>query len=282
MHNKFRIKKIQRLLFTILIAINFLHNLHAENKQTLTMGWEEWAPFTFTNKQGQVIGLDAELIQSVIPRMGHELEYIELPWKRTLSLLERGETHIAASAFKTSEREAYAHFSIPYQKETYMMYVRKGEAKQYKQRSLQDIKDSNFRFGVLRGSVYGHTFNELMKEASFAKQVEAVAKDEQNHLKLLSGRFDGFIQETSRLAANKENAELLSKIEPLFIVDQNMLHIMFSKKSVSTDFVEQFNKQLQSYMNDGAYENLFAKYGLHKSNMITADAELDSAKSAGD
>lgn len=273
----FRLPVELKLVLTLVVSMQFQHAVDAVEKQTLIMGWEEWAPFTFKDQADQITGLDADLVKTIITGMGHDVQYRELPWKRTLHLIEKGQVHIGASAFKTEERAAYAHFSIPYQNETYIMYVRKGEATKYPQRSLKDIKNSTFRFGTLRGSVYGHTFNELMKDPKFSSKVEPVAKDEQNHLKLLSGRFDGFIQETSRLLATEKNADILSKIEPLFVVDQDALHIMFSKKSVSAEFVHQFNQQLQTFMNSGSYEKLFTKYGLNKSNMITENATKSAA-----
>ncbi len=63
------------------------------------MGWESWEPFQYKNDQGEVTGLDIELISAIMGNIDRKISFKEMPWKRHLTLLEGGRVHIAAGGF---------------------------------------------------------------------------------------------------------------------------------------------------------------------------------------
>jgi polar amino acid transport system substrate-binding protein len=273
---KYIMKKFQLIfnvvaVFAIIIPLCFPVRSSGAEKMKLVMGWESWAPFTYKDTDNQLTGLDIEIIATILNDAGYLLEYREAPWARQLKWLEDGETHIGTSAMKTPEREAFAYFSEPYQKETYIMFVRKGESSKYRLKNLQDIIGSSFRFGVMRDSLYGAEFDRLMKDPKFSEHVEEVPTDEQNHMKLLAKRFDGFLQEYSRMATDGRKIGIFEKVEPLFVVEENQLHVMFSKKSTTPEIVNAFNTGLKKIREDGTYQKIFQKYGLDQFNMIAIE-----------
>jgi polar amino acid transport system substrate-binding protein len=164
-------------------------------------------------------------VTHILSNAGYAVDYREVPWARSLIWIEEGKIHIGASAMKTPKREAYAYFSAPYQKETYVLFVRKGESSKYRLKSLEDIIGSSFRLGVMRDSLYGSEFERLMKDPNFSEHFEEVTTDEQNHRKLLSKRFDGFIQEYSRMATDGRKSVIFEQVEPLLVIEENQLHV---------------------------------------------------------
>ncbi|GAB6095855.1 transporter substrate-binding domain-containing protein [Desulfatiferula olefinivorans] len=261
-------KKIQ--IITILIFIfSYPGQSLANEKSRLIMGWEPWAPFAYASESDRLTGLDIDIVASILSKYSYSIDYQKAPWARLLKLLENGEIHICASAMKTPEREKFAYFSFPYQKETYLLFVRKGEASHYNLKRLQDIIGTKFRLGILRGSLYGSEFERLMKDPDFSKHVEDVTTDEQNHIKLLANRFDGFIQEYSRMVTDGRKSGIINQVEPLFVIEENILHVMFSKKSVGPEVVDSFNEGLKIMMKDGTYQKIFEKYNLERYNMIS-------------
>jgi ABC-type amino acid transport substrate-binding protein len=256
------------LLIAMITLLGFTGQGAASEKMKLIMGWQSWAPFTYQDSNNILTGLDIEIIRHIFSSAGYTVEYKKVPWARSLKWIEEGKIHIGASAMRTPERESYAYFSAPYYKETYMLFVRKGESSKYPLKSLPDIIGSSFRLGVMRNSLYGDEFDRLMKNPEFSRHVEAVTTDEQNHRKLLAKRFDGFIQEYSRMSTDGRISGIFEKVEPLLVIEENYLHVMFSKQSTTPEIVHLFNAGLEKIQGDGTYQKIFKKYNLDKFNMV--------------
>ncbi len=265
---KFQMLFTMIVIFAMTILLCFPGKSTAAEKKKLIMGWEPFAPFTYKGSGNVLTGLDIEIVTHILSNAGYVVDYREVPWARSLKWIEEGKIHIGTSAMRTPAREAYAYFSDPYQKETYVLFVRKGESSKYNLKRLQDIIGSSFQLGVMRDSLYGAEFAHLMKNPKFSKHVEAVTTDEQNHKKLLAKRFDGFIQEYSRMATDGRKTGIFEQVEPLFVIEENYLHVMFSKKSTTPEIVNSFNVGLEKIREDGTYQKIFQKYNLEKFNMI--------------
>ncbi len=61
---------------------------------------------------------------------------------------------------------------------------------------------------------------------------------------------------------------ILEQVEPLFAIEGNFLHFMFSKQSVSPEIVAMFNEGLRTLHADGTYQRLFEKHGLDNFSML--------------
>ncbi|MFZ5571913.1 MAG: substrate-binding periplasmic protein [Thermodesulfobacteriota bacterium] len=253
---------------SLILLLGFFARGAEPEPRTLIMGWEPWAPFAYRDADNSVTGLDMEIVTRILSSAGYTVEYQEAPWARILKWMEEGKIHIGGSAMKTPEREAYAYFSAPYQRETYLLFVRKGRSPNYPIRHLRDIVTSSFRLGVMRDSLYGAEFVQLMENPRFSSHVEEVTTDEQNYRKLLENRIDGFIQEYSRMATEGKKSGIFDQVEPLLVIEKNWLHVMFSKKATSPEIVRIFNAGLEKMRKDGTYEKLFRKYNLEQYNMI--------------
>lgn len=244
----------------------------ADDSMTLIQGWNPWKPFAYMDENDSMAGIDVEIAHLILTHAGYQLSYQEASWARQLKGIEDGTIHMTASAMKTPEREAYAYFSDPYYTESYIVFVRRGEAGNYDIASLQDIVGSSFRLGVMRGSLYGDEFVRLMKHPDFVSQVEEVTSDEQNQQKLLTHRLDGFIQEASRMRMAGTASGVLEQVEPLFVIEGDCLHFMFSRQAVSPGIVAVFNEGLRTLRVDGTFQRVFEKYGVHGFNVVHEDA----------
>ncbi|RPH39843.1 MAG: amino acid ABC transporter substrate-binding protein [Desulfobulbaceae bacterium] len=266
--SKFLKKSVISIIFSLLILFGVAGQSYATEKMTLIQGWNTWEPFTYMDNHNKLNGLDIEVAHHIFSRAGYDVKYQEAPWPRQLLWIEDGTIHITASSMKTPEREVHAYFSDPYYKESYIVYVRKGEAANYRFASLSDIIGSSFRLGVMRGSLYGPEFQRLMNDPAFSEHIEEVTTDKQNHTKLLSHRIDGFIQESSRMSVEESKTGIFAQVEPLFVIEENLLHFMFSKKATTPEIVNVFNIGLKIMRADGTYQKIFKKYKLDQFNML--------------
>ncbi|MCG8688710.1 MAG: transporter substrate-binding domain-containing protein [Desulfobacterales bacterium] len=251
-------------LGTFVIALLFYLSVLSPclGNEEYKIGWEDWAPFQYRDDQGKVTGLDIDLISMIMDRGNLTIKFIEAPWKRHLYEVEKGRIHLAGAASKMPEREKYAYFSDPYRTESVVVYIRKGEADKHRSfKRLKDLRSIDFQLGAVNEYYYGETFSELMKDKAFQAKVQFVYKDELNIKKLMAGRIDGLFMEPVVATSKFRALNLLDKVEvlPVFVYEDD-IYVMFSKKSVSPNIVEAFNKSLKRIRSNGEYDRILGKY----------------------
>lgn len=102
--------KLRQLLyfcFTLVILTSlglgtFINSTHAQQKQTVKMGYIEFTPVFWTDADGVAQGLLVDLARTVVPAAGYNLELESLPVKRMANSLIRGEIDLWAG-LKTLE-----------------------------------------------------------------------------------------------------------------------------------------------------------------------------------
>lgn len=253
-------KKIVSLLLFLYFTTYFAFG---KEIKTLSIGWEPWIPYQFQDKEGKLTGLDIDLITAIAENAGYSLSFAEIPWKRQLEYIKTGDINIVIGASKTIEREVHAYFSYPYRTESVNLYVRKDEANKFQINSLGDIVNFQFVLGVSRGYFYGDTYEELIQNPDFKLHIEEVTNDTFNYKKLLNHRIDGFLADPISFASTIEKENLLEKIEAHSLtIYSTDIFIMFSKKSVSPQIVDDFNKSISEIKKNGTYEKILNKYNI--------------------
>jgi polar amino acid transport system substrate-binding protein len=231
-----------------------------ENDCRIEMGWEPWPPLQFLDKNKKLTGMDVELMNAVFADMPCQLTYREGHWGRSLFEVKSGTLDALSSADATVERREWARFSEPYRNDGMAMYMRKGTAKDFPIKSLQDIASLDFRLGVLRDVNYGPEFKKIAKDPEFAKRLYYIESSiEQRYKVLKANRIDAF---TYPLSAANQVDELTGgnvEVHPFMIVSSPQ-HVMFSRKSVSPEIVELFNASFKRVKASGVYDQILSKY----------------------
>ena len=91
------LKLLTAALFTLLSL--------AAYGEKLRIVTEPWAPYVY-EENGKALGLDYETTAIVFKRLGIEVEWQFLPWKRCLSMLETGQADGALDIFHSHDRDA--------------------------------------------------------------------------------------------------------------------------------------------------------------------------------
>ncbi len=261
---------IQKTLFIMtILLVSFLCSGVVLAKDTLVVGWDDWAPHQIVDKNGILVGANIELITEISNRAGFKVQFRKMPWKRNLVELESGTVDIALSASKTEERAKYANFSDTYFKLEYnVMFVRKSDKAKFSSiKSLKDIIDADFKVGATLGSVYSDEYEELLKNKKFTDKVQNVSEEKLNVEKLMKGRIDGFIaDELGGISLIKESG-YENQIDILFYLygeKDASSYLMFSKKSMTKEQVDKMNSALNGMKKDGSYKKIINKYKLGK------------------
>ena len=234
----------------------------ADPQCVLRVAWEPYEPFTFVNSDGVLTGADIEVIKAVAEEIVCALSFRGMPWNRILLEIEKGAVDVTSSASRTKERDAWAWFSAPYRRPEVALFVRKGESRNHRLRSLADVPGAGFRLGLIEGYFLGEEVASFMADPAFAALTESAADYAVNLTKLLHGRIDGFlVDDVHVLRAEAQALGVLDTVErhPVKIEGVN-LHYMFSRKSVGRDLVDAFDQALARMRTDGRLDRILQEF----------------------
>lgn len=245
----------------LLVRLGFA-SAHPAQACTLRVGWTAYAIYTFAGVDGQVRGIDAELITAAAEGAGCTVQFRELPWARILLELRSGGLDVTSSASRTPEREIYALFSQPYRQADMSVWVRRGEAGRFPLQRLADVQSARLRLGVVVGYAYGPEYAALARDPGFAAWIDGANGYETNITKLLHGRIDGFLVDDSGVMVGwvkKLGVEGLVARHPLALPGED-LHFMFSRASVSPERVAAIDASLVRMHAEGRAQQIIAAY----------------------
>jgi polar amino acid transport system substrate-binding protein len=152
----------------------------------MLINFDEAHPPYMCNKGGEALGIYPALIQAAFARMNVEVRLEPKPWARAILELENGSAGVGG-IYKNSERLKKYDYSEPLLVETITVYFHRDRPLAYAQ--IGDLFGK--RVGVMRGWSYGDAFDQA--RAGGLIQVESVSSDDQNFLKLQSGRIDALL-----------------------------------------------------------------------------------------
>ncbi|WP_411909344.1 substrate-binding periplasmic protein, partial [Aeromonas media] len=115
-------KHIQTAIHCALsLGLLFAPNLPLGAKETLSVAWSHWPPFSQIEADGELGGLDVTLTRQILRGADLEPAFRNLPWARALHLMARQQLDVAMGALKTPERARFARFSAPYRRASFVL-----------------------------------------------------------------------------------------------------------------------------------------------------------------
>lgn len=117
----------------------------------------DFAPWSYISEDKKLVGYHAELIQSLMGRMGQKFKFI--PYNDTGKVIQgfkTGEYHAAVVVSHSPDYLALANMSIIYDTLNYVTFIRTKDKKNYKDQSRDIIKQfSGKKIGAeARGNIY--------------------------------------------------------------------------------------------------------------------------------
>lgn len=229
----------------------------------LAMGWDPYEPYQYADEEGNVRGLDVELVSEMANRAGCSLRFVQKDWVSLVADLRSGAIQVLAGASKVPERESYALFSQPYRQETFSLYVRVGETDRWVAPSLAELVSGNLkmRIGITDGYVYGTELEQLLDDAVLSQQFVSAPFSEAHAANLMANKIDGMLEDPF-VASAMIRRKLLSDdiVRSRFQIKSGEVSLMFSKASVTPETVAAFDAALTAMRADGRYEQILKRY----------------------
>ncbi|KLN60252.1 hypothetical protein WH96_13815 [Kiloniella spongiae] len=214
---------------------------------------------SYFGADGQSTGMVLDLVQRGMDRMGVEVEFRLLPWKRAINGTYAGEYDALLKPFWNPERHKHMDFSREVLlHETIVLYKRTDSPITF-DGNWHEI--AHCSFGVIQGYSYGRIFDKL--RANWGLKTDESSNVEHNLKKLVARRFDLLVGFQSYTEGNIKKFGLEDKVEQIpYIIDSVEAHIAFTKKKDLTEIRDRFDEQIRWMHTHGVYEELSAKYGV--------------------
>lgn len=225
----------------------------------LNVAWEPWPPYEFATANGEVSGLDGDLLMAIVGEMDCTVTWVQKTWKRSLAGLESGEVSLVMSASHTEERAVWGRYSDVYRQSSNHLVL--GKELQGQFASLEAFLDAGKKLGIVKDYYYGEEVLALISAEKYKKQVFDTLAANANMKKVASGRVDGILMDSFVASSLKREMGIVDKIAADSIeVSSHDLFVLFSKASVDQQTVDEFNKVLDRLKADGTIEQLLDKY----------------------
>jgi polar amino acid transport system substrate-binding protein len=242
------------LYFTIIaVLVMFVNVAYSEDK--LIFSAYSDAPPNFWVKDGKLIGVGPELVETIFVELGVPVESKIYPWKRLLMLAEQGDVDIVAGLYFTQERAEYLEYIKPHYMSTeVVVIVAKGKAFPFKK--WDDL--IGLKGGSLVGDSFGGEFDKFKTEKLNFEEVGTLI---QGFEMLTKGRIDYMPMSRAKAEIQARKIGFRGDVEILPVpIKSEKLYMGISKKSPFLKYLPQINQRLKQLTEQGVYEKLDLKY----------------------
>lgn len=210
----------------------------------------QWAPWTYHDESGELVGFDTEVGQAIAAKLGVEAEFIEGDWDGLFAGLDAGRYDSIINGVEvTSERSMKYDFTAPY------AYIRTALVVPEDNDTINDFTDLK---GRITANSLGSTYADLAAEyGATVKNVETLSETMDM---ITSGRAE------ATLNAEVSVYDYLGEhpVAPIKIValssDASKVSIPLRKGDDSATLRAAINKAIDELRADGTLEKLSDKY----------------------
>lgn len=245
-----------KYLYLILTLFLFMGSPVFAQPDALTVICDNWPPYQVTEDKRNVSGFSTEVVRTVLARMNMRIESLTVyPWKRALKNIEAGTADALFSANFRKDRAEFAWYpDEPIVNSRWVIWSIEGSDNIYT--SLNDLTGKTV--GVVSGYSYTKDFWRFVREKGlFFESID----DATNFKMLKGGRFEYVLAELENgkhvLKELGINDVIPHKEHP---VKLDGLYIIFSKQTVTKDFVDSFSEELRKFKKEPAYQEIGDTY----------------------
>lgn len=226
----------------------------AHQSLVLPIVFEDYPPYEYV-EDGEVKGINMDLIREAFKRMDVDPFFEPRPWKRALYELENGDIMALSSGFKTEKRQEFAYFPEDGGLATETNCVVILSVSGLEVTSLEDLR--GLRVGVVREYLYGEPF-DTMKGLT---KIEANSSHQLLQM-LLNQRMDAAIGNKTVFRHLAKKMGKAGLIQYVYELGSEPLYLMFSKAhgQKSADLARDFGKAIRAMKKDGTFDAIHSKY----------------------
>lgn len=221
--------------------------------QNLTVITEEWPPFNYTDKNGQIVGYSVELVKAAIEQAGIKYDLVMMPWARGYHLALKKPSTAIFTTTRSAQREPLFKWVGPlYSKQTILFRLKSRNDIIIK--SLEDAR--HYKIGVVRGGAN----EEYLKANGFTSELDAASTDAQNIEKFFNRRFDLLPGDALTTLNMKNMPYNFSDLEAAFVLIEGVEYSIAFNKDTPGDMINRIQAGLDAVVEKKLKETLSIKY----------------------
>ncbi|WP_271410219.1 substrate-binding periplasmic protein [Pseudomonas sp. Q1-7] len=225
----------------------------AARAEPLRIVSEPWAPYIY-EQDGQPRGLDYETSAIVFQRLGVDVQWDLMPWKRCLVELESGQADAVLDIFHTRERETQMAFpGEPLSEVEFVLFY--ARQRPYPFQRLDDLR--GLKVGVSPG--YWYADPAFRSSPLFIR--EPAPTHEANLGKLVRDRVDLVVNDrrAGRFLVRQMGLEAdIGQHER--VVSRDRLYLAFRRQPRLEGLAERFGEALKRFKQEPGYAQLLKRY----------------------
>lgn len=230
----------------------------------LRSGWYAGEPQQFL-RQGELTGLDIEMVRAIAARAGHEIRFEPMPYPALIRGVAAGSIDLATGIAATEERSAMGRLSQPYRQDTNVLVVRRGEEARMPASGAAALVaglrvDAGFRLGTRAGFSYVDPgLDAFLADAAQAARIRPAENDAQNLRRLLAGEIDGFLAERLSVALLIAQSGARPAVAEAALRLAVPLHLMFAPATPEPTLAA-FDAAIAALAAEGALDRIAARF----------------------
>lgn len=221
---------------------------------TLRVGLDPtYMPFDMTNKKGEIVGFEVDLVRTMAKSLGVKLEIVSIAQDGVIpGLLTHKFDMVASGLSLTQERNLKVNFPDPFIMTGQTILIRKELADTVK--SYKDLNDPKYKVTSRLGTTGEFAAKRRISKAQyFGYNTEAEAV-----LEVANGNADAFVYDAAY------NVVALQKLGNgrLVFLDKPFTYepLAFAIRKGDYDSINWINNFLSQIKNDGTYDRLYNKW----------------------
>lgn len=235
----------------------------AQETDTLSVLAMDLQPYFWQDEHGTWQGMYTELASALAEEAGLQPIFRVLPWNRALEYLKKGKLDMIPLLSKTPEREEFVHFIGAAGFEQTVLIVRRENVAEFQSiRTLDDLAQDDYRWGIRDRAFYSETFNQRLKtDEAFRKHFESIAKVRLNVEKVKGKRFSGaFVDRVGMsyvLKTDERYKELAIIQVPFFQPTDNYFGV---SKRIAPEKLDALRAAYETLKAQGTFEKILAEW----------------------
>ncbi|MDH4871013.1 transporter substrate-binding domain-containing protein [Pseudomonas sp. BN515] len=214
---------------------------------------EPWAPYIY-EEDGEIRGLDYEASSVVLKRLGIEVQWSLMPWKRCLMELESGQADAVLDIFHIQEREARMAFpSEPLSEVEFVLFY--ARQRPYPFQRLADLQ--GLKVGISPG--YWYADQDFRTSPLFIR--EPAPTHEANLGKLVRDRVDLVVNDRRAGLFLIHQMGLGDEVgQHERVISRDRLYLAFRREPRLDGLAGRFSEALRLFKREPAYAELVDRY----------------------
>lgn len=224
----------------------------SQEQEVLTVAMElAYPPFETKDEQGNPSGVSVDFMKDFGEYIGKEIRIENTSFDGLIPSLQTGKADMVMSSMTiTEERKETVDFSEPYANALLAVLTNKDS----QITSVDDLNQEGKKVAVKTGSTGYLYAQEHLKNA----EIIALQDESACVMEVSQGKADGFIYDQLTIYRNWQNN--LDTTNAVFIPFQDVEPWGIAVKKGNTELLDQLNDFIETYREDGGFEELTEKY----------------------